>query len=99
MKKLRFTILAALMMTLQVEAILPPLYQTSSEIKAMMEDIQLGQKLQSGEVIEKIEKNEQGYLIVTNKSQLQVKVIYQPSQGPGPAHYKLYFDDSTPLQK
>ncbi len=99
MQKLKWIVLASFLIILRAEAALPPLYQTSSEIKAIMEDIQLGQKLQSGESIEKIEKNDQGYLITTNKSQLQVKVTYQPAQQPGPVSYQLHFDDSSALTK
>ncbi len=96
MKKLAFTLLTALIV-MQAEALLPPLYQTSSEIQAIMANEQLGQKLQSGEVIEKIEKNEQGYEITTNKSRLQVKVTYAPIQHPGPAQYRLSFSNSVSL--
>jgi hypothetical protein len=97
MKKLGLTLLAALIV-IQAEALLPPLYQTSSEIKAILADEQLGQKLQSGEVIEKIEKNAQGYEITTNQHKLLVKVVYEHAKGPGPAHYKLLFDNATSLQ-
>lgn len=97
MKKLGLVILAALVVT-QADALLPPLYETSAQIKAMMSNEQLGQKLQSGEVIEKIERNEQGYEITTNKSRIQVNVVYEPSQHPGPAHYTLQFGNRIPLQ-
>lgn len=80
-----------------IEAVLPPLYQTSKEIIMIMSDEQLGKKLQSGEVIEKIEKNDLGYEITTNKNQLQVNVVYEPLQQPGPAHYNLLFNHPTPL--
>lgn len=97
MKKIGLILLTTFIVTTQMEALLPPLYQTSSEIKAIMADEQLGEKLQSGEVIEKIEKNDLGYLITTNKSQLQVRVAYEPTGHPGPAHYRLEFENSTPL--
>lgn len=92
----------ALLLTLsfmQIEALLPPLYQTSSEIKAMMENKQLGQKLQSGEVIEKIEKNDQGYEITTNKNRLQVNVTYENQSYPAPAQHNLSFEDPIPLSQ
>lgn len=96
MKKFGMILFISLV-ALQAEAVLPPLYQTSSEIKAIMVDEQLGEKLQSGEVIEKIEKTNQGYTITTNKSRLEVKVIYEPAQRPGPAHYHLSFGNAVPL--
>lgn len=96
MKKLCFALLISCAFT-QVEALLPPLYQTSSEIQQMMADQQLGQKLQAGEVIEKIEKNAHGYEIITNKSRVQVVVEYEPAQRPGPAHFRFHFGNPTSL--
>jgi hypothetical protein len=83
MKKFGMILFISLV-ALQAEAVLPPLYQTSSEIKAIMVDEQLGEKLQSGEVIEKIEKTDQGYTITTNKSSLAVKVLLNNLLGPNP---------------
>lgn len=98
MKNLNFVLLVTfLAIIVQVEGALPPLYQTSSEIKAILEDKQLGQKLESGEVITKIKKNEQGYVITTNQHRLQIYVSYEPPQRPGPAHFKLSFGDPSPL--
>lgn len=96
MKKFIFAAAASLAV-MQAEALLPPLYQGSAEIKAIMEDEQLGQKLGSGDVIVKIEKNDPGYEITTNKHRLQVFVEYERAPQPGPAHYKLRFGDAVPL--
>lgn len=92
MYRIGFTFLAILATT-QLQGLLPPLYQTANEIKAILSDEQLGGKLESGEVIEKIEKNDHGYEIWTNKSHLQVSIVYEHLQHPGPAQYKLYFND------
>ena len=90
MKKLSLFLLA-LCLIFQVEAILPPLYETSSVIQQILRDDQLGKTLQSGEVIEKIEKNSAGYLITTNKSRVQVRVEVLPAQNMGPAQFKISF--------
>lgn len=82
-----------------LEAILPPLYETALEMKAILTDQQLGQKLHSGEVIQMIQKNDQGYEILTNQHRLQIDVLYQPPKQPGPAHFKLYFHAPTPIEK
>jgi hypothetical protein len=95
MKRLILTLFASLAI-MQAEALLPPLYQSTAEIKAILADDQLGKKLQSGEIIKKIKKNAQGYEIITNHHRLQVTVENEPSQGPGPAHFKLIFDNPTP---
>lgn len=97
MKRLILTVLASLTLLSSLEAALPPLYQTSTEIKAIMMDPQLGQKLQSGEVITKIEKTAKGYEIFTNEHRLQVDVDYQPAERPGPTPYTLEFKDLQPL--
>lgn len=94
---LKVILAAAVIVAANVEAALPPLYQTSSEIRNIMSDEELDQKLKSGEEIEKIEKNAQGYEITTNKNKLQVKVIYEPLEHPGPAKYKIIFENPTPL--
>ena len=96
MKKIGLTVLASITI-IQAQAALPPLYQTSKEIMMMMQDSQLGEKLQSGEVIEKIEKNKDGYEIVTNKSHLQVTILYELAKQPGPVNFKLHFGDRIPL--
>lgn len=96
MKKFAFILLASLAMA-QAEALLPPLYQGSLEIKAILGDEQLGQKLGAGEVITKIEKTDQGYDITTNKHTLPVYVDYEPAKMPGPAHYKIRFGQAAPL--
>lgn len=96
MKKIIFTAAIAFLFT-HGEAALPPLYQTAREIKSLVSDDQLGERLQSGEVIERIEKNERGYLIVTNKNQLQVNIIYERAQRPGPVPYQLLFEEPIPI--
>lgn len=81
----------------QVEAALPPLYQTSGEIIRILSDEELREKLHAGEPILKIERNETGYGITTNQHFLQVDLIYHSSHRLGPAHYTLHFEDPTPL--
>lgn len=92
MKKL--ILLLAFFSVIHVEALLPPLYQSAAEIKSIMEDKQLGQKLTSGDLITKIERNDQGYLISTNKHTLQVYVQYGPAEQPGPAQYMIRFGEA-----
>ena len=96
MKNFAFILLASLAMT-QAEALSSPLYQGAIELKAILGDEQLGQKLGAGEVIAKIEKTDQGYEITTNKHTLPVYVDYEPAKMPGPAHYKIRFGETAPL--
>lgn len=96
MKKLAMILLVSLT-AVKAEAILPPLYQTASEIKSIMTDKELGERLQSGEAIMKIEKNELGYEVITNRHHVQVYVEYESALRPGPAHFKLHFGEPIPL--
>lgn len=93
MKKIASILLASLAFSASVSAILPPLYHTSNEIKAILVNPEFGQKLHSGEMIESIQRNEDGYLVTTNQHTMQVHVKYLPSERPGPAQFDLQFDE------
>jgi hypothetical protein len=98
MKKLAYAILSSLVLTPALHAVLPPLYQSADEIKAILNSEELEQRLTAGDVIMLIRKNDNGYTIISNKHQLQVDVINQPSYRPGPTHFKLQFHDAVPLE-
>lgn len=72
-------------------AALPPLWQSVNEIKTILDDPRFGTELESGELILKIKKTDEGWLIVTNRHRLYVKVIEQPQTRPGPAKFTLEF--------
>lgn len=95
MKQLIFTCLFLVSLG-SSEAALPPLYQSLTEFKSILEDPQLDEKLQSGEGILKIEIDKDGYLITTNRHTLHVERVYEKSHGPGPARYKLFFSNPIP---
>lgn len=71
-------------------AALSPLMQETKELKAILDDSRLDKGLK-GEMIQKIEKNEGGYLISTASKQMQIKVKYLPGTMPGPAKFELIF--------
>lgn len=98
MKNLIFAVLASLTLS-QAHALLPPLYQGAIEIKTILADDQLGQKLSSGEVIMKIEKTENGYEIVTNQHRLPIDVNYERHEKGwvGPAKPIYNFEEAVPL--
>lgn len=72
-------------------AVLPPLWQNVAELKAILEDRSLGNHLQSGDVIESIEKIDNGWFIKTNHRSVNAIVHYEPQQMPGPAKFKIEF--------
>jgi len=81
-----------------LQGALPPLYQSANEIKAILDDAELGKHLSSGEVIMKIEKLDKGYEIFTNTHRLLISVIYQPVNHPGPAQFSLEFKKTQLLE-
>ena len=89
MKKLVLILLTA--STLQ--AALPPLAQSSKELKEILSSPSLYQQLGGGQSIEKILKVEGGYQIYTRQRALYVKVNYLPIQQPGPAKFQLEFSE------
>jgi hypothetical protein len=72
-------------------AILPPLYHGLNELKAIINDPRLYQNLQSSEIIEKIEKVNDGYIIYTQERKVKVDINYLPIQRPGPGQFELTF--------
>lgn len=97
MKAYVWIFLVAMTLTSTAQAALPPLYQSTSEIRSILIDEQLGQKLQSGELITDIKRNEQGYEIITNQHRLQISVCYLQDNRPGPAKFSLHFGEPLPL--
>ena len=92
MKKV-FLMIACLMCTISGFAILPPFYQSSIEIKRILNDPHTGEKLGSGQLILDIRRVENGWEIITPKYQMNVDVIYIPTHRVGPAEFELEFHD------
>ncbi|MFN4174930.1 MAG: hypothetical protein ACK4HV_07510 [Parachlamydiaceae bacterium] len=89
MHKLFFPLL---MLTLNLSALLPPLYESIHQFQAIVNDPKLSDNFQSGEAILSIEQNKDGlFLVKTNQHTLEVKVESIPLTMPGPGKYKVYF--------
>lgn len=97
MKSFYSIIVAGTLFTHPTEGLLPPLYEGIKEMQAILGSPEIGEKLQSGELITKIEKTNEGFLIETNQHQLDVKVIYQDTHKIGPATFQLKFGEPTKL--
>ncbi len=91
MKKIALILLS--ITTLQ--AALPPLAQSNREIKQIVSDPRLYEKLGGAEVISEIIKIDGGYEVRTLHKVVFVKVNYLPIQQPGPARFELEFYDSV----
>ena len=78
-------------------AALPPFYQSAKELKDLLSDQRLAEKIGSGQVILDIIRTDKGYLIVTPRKRLDVEVLYHPPKyGVGPSQYEFYFHE--PIQ-
>jgi hypothetical protein len=79
-------------------ALLPPLYHTLSEFKALLEDKQLTEKLTSGEAIISIELTDKSFTVMTNQHKLVVDIVFDKSETIGPAKFHLVFHDPEPYR-
>lgn len=91
--KVVFFLSSLLCLSSPLSAILPPLYESLKEIKSIVNSPDLTARLQSGELITKIERNDAGFEITTNQHTLQIDVEYIPTGRIGPAEYKLFFHE------
>lgn len=88
----------ALVMTTTVDAALPPVYQSTKEYRALLDSPNLTEILGSAEPIVSIVREENGFMVKTNRHSLRVDVIYDPMDHPGPAKFHLQFHNLEPLK-
>ena len=88
---MRLFLFIAFLFCVKAEALLPPVWQGVAEVKAILNDPQLSQHLDSGEVLESITKTDTGWEILTNRSRLRIDVIPQPQKMPGPEQFTLKY--------
>lgn len=81
----------ALAISIYGEAVLPPLWQDAAEITALFNHSALGDYLPSGEPIEKIVKQKEGWRVETTRHAVDVTVIPLPQSMPGPKKFDLQF--------
>lgn len=80
-------------------AALPPFFQSSKEIKSILNDQRTYEKLTSGDLILEVKKVEGGWMVTTNHHELFVEVNYIPPQHPGPVEFDLLFHDPVEINK
>lgn len=91
-------IFISLMACQQAFALLPPLAQSVSEMRALLSSPEISQNLKSSEKILQIQRTDSAFVITTNASQMTVEIDYQPSSRPGPQEFKFTFHPPIPLQ-
>lgn len=97
MNKILFSLLAALFLTIQTEAALPPLYHSAREIRAILDCPEIMQALPSGQLIDHIKAvnidENLCYLISTPSKSILVKFHYIPSDKIGPGDFTMEFEE------
>lgn len=91
MKKLFLSTILFLSLSNNAYALLPPFWEGVAELKAIFSDDKLKDYFDSADVIQSITKTPDGYLIITNRSQVNANVQYQPQDRPGPAKFQIVF--------
>lgn len=93
LKILKFSLatILLLMFTQSVFALLPPYYQSTKEIIAILENPEVVKKVASPYPIKSITKTDSGYSIAIEDCQLEVKVVYLPPEKGfvGPAKFEI----------
>lgn len=86
--------LSALIVCVNLSALLPPLYESIHKFQAIVNDPKLSDKFDSGEAILSIEQISDGsFAVKTNRHVLDVKVEPVAQAMPGPGKYTVYFGD------
>jgi hypothetical protein len=80
-----------------LQALLPPLFQSMEEFKALSLDKRLTEKLESGESVVSITRFDKKYTVITNRHKINVDVIYDKTNNNGPAKFHFVFHDPQPL--
>lgn len=89
----------ALVCQMPLFSLLPPLYHTLNEFKAIVEAPELTTQLQSGEAIISIAREDnRTFVVLTNKHKLIVDVVEEPTKLIGPAKFHLVFHDPISLK-
>lgn len=97
MKKSLIILCGYMALNSSLPALLPPLYQSTAEIKAILSDEKLGNVLQSGDLIMDIRRTDNGYLIVTNHREVEAQIVYrQGEKSIGPAKFDVVYKAAVP---
>ncbi len=77
--------------------VLPPAIQRNREIQAILADPFIYSRLGASEMVESIQKTENGYLITTQNFTVSVEVVYvREGRKIGPAEFRLEFSEPVP---
>lgn len=77
----------------QVLGALPPFAEAKREISAILNSSELSEFIPYGDVFESLIKTEDGYVITTNKRQIDVALYYSKNSLIGPSLFTIEFKD------
>jgi hypothetical protein len=94
MKQQAFIFFSAMMLcNLSLNAILPPLYASLTEYQALVTSPELTDKLGSAEGILDIKRTEKGFSITSFKYTLDVDLVSEHQDQPGPSKFHFVFHE------
>ncbi len=98
MKKITVSLVALLLIgSSTLFSALPPLYSSIDEFQGLLKDPQLGQKLDSAQMIRSITKTSNGFILRTQQYKLEVTTEPKPKPYPGPISWSYTFHELVPL--
>lgn len=83
--------------TSNLESALPPLYESIAEYKALLVLPELPSHLGTSEIIQDIQRNANGFVITTTNKTLNIDLVYDPVDHPGPAKFHFIIRQAQPL--
>jgi len=91
-------IMSVLPFLFDLSAALPPLYESLNEYKSLLNNPELAEKIGSGEPIKNIKRTENGFLVTGNRFTLNVDLIFEPQNHPGPSKFHFIFHDPEQIK-
>lgn len=89
----RTAIFATVILAGHLTAALPPFYQSTKEIQALLADPEFHELLGSAEAIRGIVRTESGYAVTTRTRTVLVDVRYHALGHPGPVPFSFHFNE------
>ena len=91
-KNVNKMLILVLILFSNIYAALPPFFQSTEELTAILKDPKLHKELGSSETILEIKKDENFYNIYTKKYLVKVEVVYMPTNKIGKQKFRLEFN-------
>lgn len=97
MKKFALIFISMMIFTISAQAALPPVYQSTKEFRALLDSPKLTEIIGSAEPVKSIIRDDNGFIVTTNRHLLKVDVVYEAMANAGPAKFHLVFHEPEAL--